>query len=184
MALTDIERIRLTISDRQRLALRETAGLGDGQNRQFVVQLPPVVAGTDVAIVRAGGVETLLARDADYTIDIATGLIITTAAPAAGAEVVVTYKWAAFSDAELQEFLDLYGSWQRASIAAARSLIADTDRFMRYTFGQETVDRSTALRALQTVIEELRSDKSASAAGVVIATSPDQQKALDPFRDL
>ena len=152
MALTDLERLRLLIADRPRVILQEIIGTGDGSETLFLLQMAPVVAESETITVN-GTVQT---RDTDYTLDNGVGLVTFTAAPAAGAELKATYRWTTFSDEELQDLLDQGLSVTRAAIQAIEWLLADTDRFIKYTFGQESVDRTSAREGLEHLLAGLR----------------------------
>ena len=176
MALTDLQRLRLTVADRTRLIVNETLGIGDGAARTFQTQMAPVVE----AAVRVGG--SVQDEDTDYTLDTDLGRIVFTVAPADGAEIVSTYLWTVFSDAELEDALTRNGSVNQAAIEALRWLLADSERFIKYTHGYETVDRSEARKAIENLIDRLEAQAGAP-AGVVKATSGAEEALLAPFLD-
>jgi hypothetical protein len=176
MALSDLQWLRLKIADRPRLLLHDPLGVGDGANTLFKLRVAPIVA--DSETVTVNGVEQT--QDTDYTIDNSLGLITFTAAPAADAEVVATFQFVAFTDTELTDLLTAEGSRQRAAMEAVRWLLADQDRFLKYTFGQETVDRSGARDALQFLLEELKSSQPAP-IGLVWADTDEREDIMFPY---
>ena len=59
-------------------------------------------------------------------------------------------------------------------------LLVDTERFMKYFLGQEMIDRSSGVAALQTMIEQFKSSLGAP-IGIVRATTVDLEDAMEPF---
>lgn len=176
MPLSALEQLRLAIADRPRLALNEGLGVGDGVTVQFQSGLFPIVAGS-TALRVAGALKT---PTTDYTLDLSVGLVTMTAAPVAGAAVTLTYRWVAFTDDELTDLLTTYVTVNAAAAQAVRWLLADTERFVKYTFGQETVDRTAAREALLDLLHQL-TQRSGVAAGLVYATTTDRETLLAPF---
>lgn len=176
MALSDLERLRLQIQDRPRVALREVLGYGDGAELNFLTQLHPVAAESEAVTVNG----VLKTPGTDYTLDDAVGLLTFTVAPATGAAVRVTYRWSTFNDAELEDLLAQHGSVRRAAIAALEMLLADSERFLKYTFGQESVDRTATRDALAQVIARL--EKSGDGpVSLVKADTPYRAGLLAPY---
>jgi hypothetical protein len=173
MALTDLARLRLAIADRARVALREQVGLGDGAREHFQTQLAPVVTGSETVLVNETPVAT-------YLLDYATGLLTFTVPPAVNAGLLITYNWTTFSDAELQDLLDRYGL-RRAGVRALEWLLADTERFLRYTFGQTSVDRSAARENLLALLERLTAEMGSGAVRLVQADDAARRGLLAPF---
>lgn len=178
MALSDLERLRLQIQDRPRLALRESLGVGDGATPTFLVQLHPVLADSETVLVN----NVPQVAGIDYTLNAPLGALDFTSAPANGAAVVCTYQWAAFNDAELEDLLEQYPTVRRAAIAALEILLADTDRFIKYTFGQESVDRSATRAGLESLLERLEKT-AAGPFALVSADTPYRESLLYPFLD-
>ena len=176
MTLTAIERLRLKIADRPRALLNDPVGTGDGESVQFRVRLAPVVEDSDVVLV-AGVVQE---RDEDYTISLGTGTLTFAAAPESGQAIVAGYSWVAFSDDELQDVLDRFPSIDAAALEVITWLLADSDRFLKYTFGQESVDRSSAREALQYLQERLQAIGGAP-VGLVKADTVAREALMEPF---
>jgi len=174
MALTDLERLRLAIADRPRVALREQVGVGDGVSTQFQTQLFPVVDTSETVLVN--GVPS-----AAYALDAATGVLTFTSAPLSEAQIVATYSWSVFSDAELQDLLDQGVSVPRAAIQAIMWLLADSERFLKYTFGQESVDRSEAREGLERLLQTLSTSLTHGAVKLVLADSDYRKCLMSPF---
>jgi hypothetical protein len=182
MALSSLLRLRRRIQDRRRVVTDEVLGLGDGAKVHFRVHLAPVVEGSLYLVKVAGGATTSLVEETDYIVDLDLGLITFVAAPADGAKIVASaYQWVTFTDEELNDWLEMYGDDVRlAAMAAVRSLLADQERFIKYTFGQEQVDRGRALQALQALLEELAAEGGAP-VGIVKANTTGRKNLMDPF---
>ncbi|MBN1261083.1 MAG: hypothetical protein JXB35_10420 [Anaerolineae bacterium] len=176
MALTNLQRVRLAIADRLRLVLNEHLGTGDGTTLHFQMGLFPVLDETDA--LQVDGVAQV--RDTDYTIENDVGLVTFAAAPADGAAVRATYRWASFSDDELNDLLSEYGTVNAAAAAALRWLLADTERFIKYTFGQESVDRTAARKQIAGLLALLER-RASKAVGLVKATNDDREALMYPF---
>lgn len=181
MAFSALERLRLLIADRARLVLHETVGVGDGITLAFQTRGVPVFPDSEAAVVVSGSLTTVLYPGADYTFDYALGLLRLNIAPAAGESVVMAYQWAAFSDAELTDLLAQAGeNVSNAAILALQSLLADSDRWIKYTLGQETVDRIAARDAVLSLIEQLRGGRT-GVVGLVKADTDYRECLMSPF---
>jgi hypothetical protein len=177
----DLARLRLLIADRARLVLHETVGLGDGLTLAFQTRGAPVFPDSEAVVVISGSLTTVLYPGADYTLDYDLGLLRLNVAPPAGERVQVAYQWAAFSDAELTDCLAQAGeNVNNAAILALQSLLADSDRWIKYTLGQETVDRIAARDAVLSLIEQLKADRG-GVGGLVQADSDYRRCLLTPF---
>lgn len=153
MALTDLQYIRLTLNLPHRVILRETLGIGDGAIKKFQTQLWPIIAESET--VRVNG--TAKTRNTDYTIDNDTGLITFSVAPTDTHVVDADYNWSVFSDANITDLLARYNDQVNPTMQdLIRALLANSDLFIKYTTGMESVDRTRALDALKTLYEELQ----------------------------
>lgn len=165
MVLTNLQYIRLTLNLPYRVILREELGSGDGTIVKFQTRLWPLIALTETVRV-AGSAKT---RVTDYTIDDDTGLITLKVAPAAEALVDADYNWSVFSDLQITDLLARYndqvGPTMRDLIMA---LLANSDLFIKYTTGMESVDRSKALDALKGLYDELKEAPGAPMAQSVV----------------
>ena len=175
MVLTNPQYIRLTLNLSHRVILREELGTGDGTIVKFQTRLWPIIALTET--VRVDG--TAKTRVTDYSIDNDTGLIILNVAPADGKLVDADYNWSVFSDAQITDLLARYndqvGPTMRDLIMA---LLANTDLFIKYTTGMESVDRTKALDALQRLYDELKETPTAAMAQSVVWRKAD----VDAYR--
>lgn len=182
--LTALERLRLTIADRERLVLHEVVGLGDSLTLAFQTRGAPVVVGSEtIAVVStaSGGIIQVFTPGAGYTIDYRLGLIRFSSPPAVDDEVRVSYRWFAFSDEELSDILlRSGGDVSGAAILALQMVLADTDRFIRYTLGQETVDRAAARDAITALLDLLKADRGGM-VGMVQADTPYRECLMYPF---
>ena len=176
MALTDLQRLRLAIADRHRVSLDETIGIGDSNRVLFKTHLSPIVEDSQVITIDWEG----QTDETDYTIDFVYGLVTFTAAPEVTRVVRATYKWSVFSDEELNDLLTLKGAVVPAAITALEWVMADVDRWMRYFFGQEMVDRSAGVEAIRRLMESIRQSAGAP-SGIVRATTTALEEAMSPF---
>lgn len=153
MALTTLQYIRLTLNLPYRVILRETLGTGNGTIQKFQTQLWPIIAASET--VRVNG--TAKTRTTDYTIDNDTGLITFVVAPTDTHVVDADYNWSVFSDVKIAGLLTWYNEQVNPTMRdLIRSLLANSDLFIKYTTGMESIDRSKALDALQTLYDELK----------------------------
>jgi hypothetical protein len=181
MALTDLQRLRLKIADRPSVVLNEQIGAGDGATTKFKTQLAPVVSESETVTVN-GAEQT---RDTDYSIDDGTGVITFDGAPASEAAIKVSYQWTTFSDEELNDLLDQKGSIVGAAIEAIGWLLADTDRLISYTYGQEKVDRKDVRRALNDLLDRLEKEARSRPGmmGVILADTDEREDLMEPWID-
>lgn len=187
MAVTDLRRVRLQIADLPRGVIREQIGVGDGYVTKFQTQLWPILEEIDevellsTVSVRIAGVETVKVRVDDYDIELSAGVVTFVAAPVADAQIFIAYYWAVFTDADLNDLLSLHGDNVRlAALDAIQWLLADSDRFIKYTFGQDSVDRSTARQGLLDLYNMLRKRLGAP-RGLVKALSDEREELMYPF---
>jgi hypothetical protein len=184
MALTTLQRLRLRIADRAKVTLDETLGIGDGVVTEFQMHLAPVVSGSESLKLVAGGVATPQTRDVDYVINNDLGLVTFTAAPADSTQVRASYQHTTFTDTELNDLLDQQNdSVARAAIRAIEWLLADTDRFIKYTFGQESVDRSSVREGLNDLLTRLERQVGSGLVALVKADTEDREDLMAPFID-
>lgn len=181
MALTDLERLRLRIADRPRMVISEDVGLGDGVRLGFQTRGAPIFPDSEAVVIASGNLTTVLYPGADYSLDYDLGLLRLDSAPLAGEAVRLAYRWAAFSDAELTDLLAQAGGDNAgAAVLALQSLLADADRWIKYTLGQETVDRIAARDAVLSLIEQLKADRG-GVGGLVQADSDYRLCLMAPF---
>ena len=173
MTQTNLQYIRLTLSLPHRVVLGEELGLGDGTAVKFQTRLWPLIEATET--VRVSG--TVKTPVTDYTIDYLTGLVTFKTAPALAAIVDADYHWSVFSDSQIEDLLERYND-QVVPVKRdlIRALLANTDLFIKYTTGMESVDRSRALEALRGLLDELKELPGAPMAQSVIWTEADVKK--------
>jgi len=176
MALTDLQRLRLLVSDRERAILTEVLGEGDTTTVDFKTMVGPVVLDSDSVWV--AGVAQV--RGVDYTIALDLGIITFAVAPGASEVVTCSYRWTTFTDEELEDVLERKPNVYSAAIEVVGWLLANRDLFLKYTFGQETVDRSASRDALESLLDELRG-MTGSPIGLVKATTPERERLMFPF---
>ena len=182
MALTSLQRLRLRVADRPRAVLSETLGIADGVLVAFQAQLAPLVTGSlMVQTVSAAGV-VVPVDPVNYTADLDLGTITFTTAPISGLRVNASYQWTVFSDAELNDVLALQPDLRLATITVLEVLLADTERFTKYTIGQEAVDRSQAYRSLLALLENLQKQPTrGNASGIVLADTAEKKANVGPW---
>ena len=160
--MSTIDDLRLKILDRPQVVLDERLGTGDGSTKIFKVRHTPVMA--DSQVIRVDGVEK--SEGADYAFDDATGKVTFTVSPSADDVIVASYDFAAFTDSELQTFLD--GSGGNVALAAGealKTLIADRSRLVTWSRGSTKVDydqlRSDLMEVADRFVAQGRSEAGA-----------------------
>ena len=116
--------VRTLISDNPRHD--RAASTGDGATVEFALPNSPVVTGS-ARIYVAGA----LADPSTYTLETDTGLVIFAAAPAASAEVVITYQHTLLSDEEITALLALEGGDDRLAAAQALDILASSEAMVQ-----------------------------------------------------
>lgn len=170
MALTDLDYIRLTLNLPHRVILRETIGTGDGSTKKYQFRLWPVIALSEVIRVNA----VAKTRVTDYAIDNDTGLITFVVAPTDTHSIEADYNWSVFSDVTIADLLTYHSDQvQPATRDLIMAMLANTDLFIKYTTGMESVDRSKALAALQGLYDELKERPAGAVAQSVVWTQSD-----------
>jgi hypothetical protein len=125
------------------------------------------------------------ARDTDYSIDNGTGVVTFGSAPASGAAIRCSYQWTTFSDEELSDLLEERGSVVVAAVEAVCWLLADTDRLISYTYGQEKVDRTEVRQALNDLLDRLGKEARSRPGmiGVILADTDERENLMEPWID-
>jgi hypothetical protein len=160
--MATIEEFRLKILDRPQVVLDERVGSGDGSATVYKLSHAPVMDGT--AHVRVNGVEKV--EGTDYTLDSATGKLTLVAAPGQGLAIVASYDFAAFSDSELQAFLDgAGGNLALAAGEALTSLISDRARLVTWSRGDTRIDYDRLRRDITNVAERYLSQGRSEVGG-------------------
>ena len=135
--MATIDELRLKILDRPQVVLDERVGSGDGSATVFKLAHSPVMAGTANVLVN-GNVQV---EDTDYHLDYSTGKLTFSEAPADGGATVASYDFAAFSDAELQIYMDSAGgNLTLAAGEALTALVSDRARLVTWSRGDTRID--------------------------------------------
>jgi hypothetical protein len=152
MALTDVDGVRLKISDKSHIT-REVA-IGTGVDKYFKLQQSPVLI-TPAVEVRVNGVAAT--EGVNYTVDYTHGIIEFSTVPIVTDQLEFTYYWSIFTDDEVQYFLSEAGG--NTTIAAAKLLLAwaaDAAKLAKRQtlsggggLGQVVVDTSVAAKELR-----------------------------------
>lgn len=170
MAISDLAYIRLILSVPHRIVLAEELGTGDGTIKKYKTQLWPIIAESET--IRVDG--TAKTRTTDYAIDNDLGLITFVVAPPDGEVVDADYTWSVFSDVQIEGLLTKFNDSVITVLKSLiRALLANTDLFIKYTTGMESVDRSAALTALQSLLEDLGQQPASAAAQAIVWTKAD-----------
>lgn len=171
--LTALQRLRVTVSDPIRVVLREPVGSANESWVEFQTQMYPIL--TSPIKVWVGGV----LQTTGYTLETEQGLITFDSAPTSG-EVTCSYRWSVFSDAVLNDLLDRTATVNQAAIQVVEWLLADTNLLLKYSYGQNAVDRSSVIKGLEVLLQRLRA-KIGAPSGVVLADTPDRRDLMEPF---
>jgi hypothetical protein len=156
------EELRLKILDRPQVVLDERVGTGDGSNTVFQLRHVPVMA--DSQTVRVGG--TAKTEGVDYTLDDSSGKLVFLQAPDEGDEITASYDFAAFTDSELQAFLDSAGgNVALAAGEALTTLIADRSRLVTWSKGDARMDFDRLRRDLADVARRFISQGASEVGG-------------------
>ena len=168
MPLTDLQRVRSLIGDLQKAAVQEDVARGDGATTDFQLDMFPVFTNT-LTVYTSGVVTSASANFALGTFQ------ISVSAPAAGTQIVATYRYSALSDDEIQSCLDLAsgGGTILAASYAARSLAGNYARFFSYTQGDKSVDKDGLSKKLLDLAESLEEayENNISLAGITLTIS-------------
>lgn len=143
-SVDDISLVRMKLGDSLKIGLdRDT---GDGTVKVFVLTHKNI----QDYIVTVGGVEKT--ETIDYIASVADGSIKFNTAPSNAAEIVVEYKYAAFTDDEISTLIDTYGSVNSAVIEAIKVLMADAARRFDYTQGDTDMKPSQVFTHLKDLL--------------------------------
>lgn len=152
----DIYTVRLLIGDREKAAVNETVGEGDGNNRYFQLDMYPLVSSpTSTLVIFLTGVT---AATNTYVISGDVGRVTFNAgsSPGAGHTLVANYNYHALSSGELTDMLSGHtGAPFLAAANAALILAADASRLFMYTMGDKTVDKRRVAENLRELSKEL-----------------------------
>ena len=134
--------LRVLIADRNKAAINEVVGEGDGVNRYFQFDMFPLVSSptANVVIFLTG----VTAATNSYTLSGDVGKLTFGAAnaPANGATILAIYDYNALSSGELSQIESGYStSPYLAAANACLVLAADATRFFAYTMGDKSVDK-------------------------------------------
>lgn len=117
MALSDVEAVRLKISDRPVFSREEKAQEATG-NTYFKLDYENIQTTPAIVVRQNGSVKTAVT---DYTVDTNNGSVTFVTAPALGDDLVFEYYHTAWTDDELQHAIDTEG---HNTLAAASILLA------------------------------------------------------------
>jgi len=162
--MATVDELRLKILDRPQLVVGERVGTGDDARMVFKIRHTPIMSGS-VSIFVGG---TLQTEGEHYTLDYSSGKLTFSVAPSASDPIIADYEFAAFSDDELQEFLNRAGgNLALASGEALTSLIADRNRMITWSRGDAKIDYDRLRQDLADVARRFYSRGASESAGAV-----------------
>lgn len=135
--MTNIEKLRLAVHDKEKVKAEEIIGVGDGVRTRWVLEMHPIISDSEVIVI--DGTPT-----SDYDLYCDKGLIVFTAAPADTKVIKAqVYSYYALSDVDLAEVLtEESDNILMAAARCLRILAANAARFFTWTSGDERVDKS------------------------------------------
>lgn len=179
-ALTNLQKLRLMIRDKEKRKTDETIGLGDGSRQLWMMEMFPIKSGSQTIVVNS----TVQVAETDYTLDTDTGLLSFLDGHTPAADKVIkalTYSYYAFSDADLNEILSQTSNVLLIAAAQAlRTLAADAARLFTWTSGDEKVDSSKVASNLLKVAETMEQ----KAKTVPASAAETWEVELEDFGDL
>jgi len=149
--MTNEEKVRNAIGDPKKYS--EDNYIADGTTKRFRLSHHRV----DVSTIKVFVEDT---ETIDFT-STEEGIITFDTAPNTGNQVFVEYKFSAFTDTEVTDFINTYGGTKMASIKLVESLMADTSRRFDYSTGMEDMKPSQIfgqLKKLRDVLVESSED--------------------------
>ena len=162
--MSALDDLRLKILDRPQVVVGERVGTGDGTTKVFGLRHRPIMSGS--VTVYVGGAEKT--EGVDYTLDYATGKLTFESAPSDGAAVTADYEFAAFSDEDLERFLEASGgNLALAAGEALTSLIADRNRLVTWSRGDAKMDYDRLRQDLSEVARRFYSQGASESGGAV-----------------
>lgn len=147
--MTDLDTVRLITADP--FTPDRFEAQADGVSDVIQLLNAPVLAGS--ARVFVAGVE-----DTTFTINLPIGLITLSALPTIDDDLIVTYQWSVFTDAELQTLLDLESGNIKLAAAQALDIMASSEALIqkRITLLDIKTDGPAEARALREHAKALR----------------------------
>lgn len=168
MALTDIQLVRIKISDKSTITREESEG--DALSTNYKLEHAPVLT-SPVPLLWIN--DSLKTEGVDYTIDYTNGIITWAVAPAVNDDIVTQYYWSIFTDEEIQAFLDDAGNVTVASARLLLAIAADAARLAKRQtlaggggLGSATIDTSVVARELRNTAQALLSIEADIAADI------------------
>lgn len=156
MSLTDLEAVRLKAADRSTITREE--GVGDGTSVYYKLGHDSILSSPAIQI-RFNGVTQV----GGYTVDLESGVVLFTSAPAVNVQIEFMFYWSIFTDNQIQYFLDDSGG--NVTIAAAKVLLATAADAAKVAqrqslaggggLGAVTIDTSVAARELRNAAQAL-----------------------------
>lgn len=160
--MTTLNDLRTKIYDHPKAVLDDRLGVGDGIKTLFKCRYTPVMDGTITVTVGGEG----QVEGEEYTFDCRTGLVAFETAPGDGDEITACYSYAAFTDDELQGFLDISGG--NLSLAAAdalTSLLISPSRLVSWGRDDTRIDYAQVRKDLMEIIRKFTSQGSSETGG-------------------
>lgn len=135
--MTNLEKLRLSIFDKEKVRTEEVIGVGDGVRTRWVLEMHPIISDSETIVINS-------TPTSDYDLNCDTGLIVFTTPPADGKVIKAqVYSYYVFSDTDLNDILtEELNVILAAAARCLRILAADAARFFTWTSGDEKVDKS------------------------------------------
>lgn len=146
MSYTDLEKIRKKLADPYKNG--NDSMTVDEETTLYQLSHHPIREGSVVVTVE--NVEKAL--ETDYSINYDTGLLTFVEAPTDEQLIEVVYEYSVFSDDELQEFLDEYGTVDKVILECLEILLVDAARRFDYAAGLTDVKASQVFDHIEKLI--------------------------------
>lgn len=174
--MTDLELIRLKLADNFKFAFDSQETDGD----TTIFKLAHGNVKEDTFSLSLDDEEV---ASSAYTMDYDRGIVTFNSPPASGKILEASYDYTVFSDTEIDNLLDKYGSVDLVMVELIDILIADAARRFDYASGQtEMKPRQVFLNLLE--MRKIYSSKGGAAAKLANRTNPNYQRSRTTQRDL
>ena len=174
--MTNLEELRLMLSDPFKDGFDDI--VADDESKQY--QLSHHNIKPESLTVYINNDEQTLTTD--YTVDLSQGVITFTSSPNNEDLIEAKYKYAAFSDDELNDFLDKDGSVGKVIVRCVEILLFDSARRFDYTAGQTDVKASQVFKNLKDLLAYWNGKVGSSDSAVVVLNRKHDSEDYDRCR--
>lgn len=181
MEFTELQLLRKELADPYKTAFDENSG--DGNTTIFKL------SHGNLATYEVFLDDVIRVEDTHYTMNSEEGVVKFLVPPEDGVSIEVTYRFSAFSDAELEEFLSSEGSISGALLRCVDILLMDSARRFDYSVGRADLKPSQVfdnLLRLRDVVEKRIQKNKAPKGGLKVANRSNRyyKKAREVETDL